>query len=268
MTNHSTIKDFVAARKEILRTIITLKEIPPHLVIIQVNDDFASNKYIAGKINDAHEVQMKATLIKLAVTITEEDLIAVINENNVNKNVHGIIVQMPLPKHINEEKIKHAINPAKDVDGFHPLSKFNACTPFGIINYLKAEKVNIEGENVLIIGRSNIVGKPAAALFLQENANVTIVHSRTKEKDLNNFLQNAKIVVVAVGRPYFIHKQIIRKDAVLIDVGINRLDDGTLAGDIYPNLNVSLQTPVPGGVGLLTRLTLLENVMEAYENGI
>ncbi|HZJ89779.1 MAG TPA: tetrahydrofolate dehydrogenase/cyclohydrolase catalytic domain-containing protein [Bacilli bacterium] len=268
MTNSRTIQAFVTERKALLRTEIAKLPRPPHLVIIQVNDDFASNKYIQGKLNDAAEVKMKATLTKLPVNISEEDLIKVIEENNNNKAVDGIIVQMPLPRQISEEKIKQAINPEKDVDGFHPLSSFNACTPYGVINYLKAVNVKIEGENVLIIGRSNIVGKPAAQLFLNENANVTVVHSRTKEEDLNNFLSNAKIVVVAVGKPHFIHQQKLREDAVLVDVGINRLENGQLVGDIYPDQKVELQTPVPGGVGLLTRLTLLENVMEAFKNGI
>lgn len=268
MTNVRTIKVFVTERKALLRAEIAKLSRPPHLVIIQVNDDFASNKYIQGKINDAAEVNMKATLVKLPVDISEEDVMKVIEENNHNNDVDGIIVQMPLPRQISEEKIKHAIDPKKDVDGFHPLSSFNACTPFGVINYLKAVGIKIEGENVLIIGRSNIVGKPAAQLFLNENANVTVVHSRTKEKDLNAFLSNAKIVVVAVGKAHFIYEQKLREDAVLVDVGINRLENGQLVGDIFPNLKVKLQTPVPGGVGLLTRLTLLENVMEALKNGI
>lgn len=261
------ISDYVAKRKALLSAEIATKTSPPHLVIIQVNDDFASNKYINGKLKDAQEVNMKATLVKLDVATSEAALIAEIAKHNADKSVHGIIVQMPLPHHINEQVIKESIAPHKDVDGFHPLSHYKACTPFGIINYLKANNVNLVGENVLIIGRSNIVGKPAAQLFLNEHANVTIVHSRTKTVDLNNFIAQAKIIVVAVGIPYFINNQTLRKDAILVDVGINYVD-GKLVGDARPNLQISAQTPVPGGVGLLTRLTLLENVMEAYKNGI
>lgn len=261
------ISDYVANRKTLLSAEIATKTSPPHLVIIQVNDDFASNKYIGGKLKDAHEVNMQATLIKLDVNTSEAALLTVIAKYNKDKSVHGIIVQMPLPRHINEQIVKESIAPDKDVDGFHPLSRYKACTPFGIINYLKANNVNLIGENVLVIGRSNIVGKPAAQLFLNEHANVTIVHSRTKAADLNNFIAHAKIIIVAVGIPHFIHEQKMRKDAILVDVGINYVD-GKLTGDAAPNLPIAMQTPVPGGVGLLTRLTLIENVMEAYKHGI
>ncbi|MGI6735456.1 MAG: bifunctional 5,10-methylenetetrahydrofolate dehydrogenase/5,10-methenyltetrahydrofolate cyclohydrolase [Bacilli bacterium] len=263
------IKTYVLKRKQYLKDKITRDGGTPSLAIIQVNDDFASNKYIAGKINDAKEVGINATLIKLPETTAMEVVLRKIKKLNKDPHINGIIVQLPLPKHIDENIIKEAISPAKDVDGFHPLSRFKACTPLGIVNYLKNEGIEISGKNVVIIGRSNIVGKPAALLFLAEDGNVTVLHSRTKAEDLKRYVANADIIVVAVGRKHFINDEhTLKKSAVLVDVGINRNDDGSLTGDIKPGRGVFLQTPVPGGVGLLTRLTLLENVMEAYLHGI
>ena len=262
------IKTYVLNRKEILKQQISEIGVTPKLVIIQVNDDFASSKYINGKLKDAAEVGINAEHIKLPFTTTEDELLSLVNILNNDKNIHGIIVQLPLPKHIDELKVKVAVSPLKDVDGFHPLSKFKACTPLGIMNYLKAENTNFVGKNAVVIGRSNIVGKPVAAMLLEESANVTILHSKTTKEDMENYLSNADIIVVAVGIRHFLHEQKVKEDAVIVDVGINRSDDGTLAGDVYPGLKVKLQTPVPGGVGLLTRLTLLENVWEAFKNGI
>lgn len=262
------IKTYVLKRKEVLKQEISKSGAKPNLIIIQVNDDFASNKYIAGKIKDAEEVGIVATLLKLPETTSEDYLLSLINKLNSDTIIHGIIVQLPLPRHISEDKVKLAISPSKDVDGFHPLSHFKACTPLGIVNYLKAEKIDIRSKNVVILGRSNIVGKPAALLFLKEDANVTILHSKTKPSDRDYFLQNADIIVVAVGIRHFLNDQNLKTSAIVVDVGINRNDDGSLTGDTKPGLKVKMQTPVPGGVGLLTRLTLLENVWEAYNNGI
>ena len=263
------IKTYVLKRKQNLKERILKDGGSPSLVIIQVNDDFASNKYVAGKINDAREVGISAKLIKMPETTRLDELLKKIKKLNKDPHVNGIIVQLPLPKHIDENIVKEAINPAKDVDGFHPLSRFKACTPLGIINYLKDEGVEIRGKNVVIIGRSNIVGKPAAMLFLEEDGNVTVLHSKTSREDLKNYVANADIMVVAVGRKHFINDEhTLKNSAVLVDVGINRDEDGKLTGDIKPGRDVYLQTPVPGGVGLLTRLTLLENVLEAYLHGI
>lgn len=262
------IKTYVLKRKEVLKQEISKSGANPNLIIIQVNDDFASNKYIAGKIKDAEEVGIVATLLKLPETTSEDYLLSLINKLNSDTIIHGIIVQLPLPRHISEDKVKLAISPSKDVDGFHPLSHFKACTPLGIVNYLKAEKIDIRSKNVVILGRSNIVGKPAALLFLKEDANVTILHSKTKPSDRDYFLRNADIIVVAVGIRHFLNDQNLKPSAIVVDVGINRNDDGSLTGDTKPGLKVKMQTPVPGGVGLLTRLTLLENVWEAYNNGI
>lgn len=260
------IKTYVALRKEALRDEIHKQDKKPVLLIIQVNDDFASAKYIAGKMKDAEEVGMDARHLKLPTQTSEEFLLAEIAAFNGDENIDGIIVQLPLPKHISEDKVKAAIDPRKDVDGFNPLSQYVACTPLGIINYLKHENILIRGKNALVVGRSNIVGKPMAALLLKEDANVTIVHSRTTKDDLEFYLRHADIIVVAVGIKHFINEQQLKKDAVLVDVGINRGEDGTVTGDIKPDLDVKLQTPVPGGVGLLTRLALLENVWTAFKD--
>lgn len=262
------IKEYVLIRKNALAKEIKKVGASPKLVIIQVNDDFASDKYIAGKIKDGTEVGILTKHYKLNPSTSEEELLKLIREVNNDKTVHGLIVQLPLPKHISEAKVKAAINPQKDVDGFHPLSDFKACTPLGIINYLKNEGVTLRGKNALVIGRSNIVGKPVAALLLNEDANVTIVHSKTTTTDLDFYLAHADIIVVAVGVKEFINEQKLKEDAVIVDVGINRDDSGVLVGDVKKDRAVKLQTPVPGGVGLLTRLTLLENVWEGYKHGI
>lgn len=256
-----TIKEYVSYRKlEIAKEVSSLKRVPT-LVIVQVNEDPASNAYVKGKLKDAAELGIKADLRKFPIDISEEDLLKEIDEINNDNEVDGFIVQMPLPKQINEETVKLAINPSKDVDGFHPLSKLNPCTPQGIINYLKFEKVDMNGKNALVIGRSNIVGKPMANLLLNENASVTIVHSRTPKEEFKKYVTNSDIIVVAIGRQGFLDNSYLYKnDAVIVDVGISR-DETGLHGDAIPNLPVRLQTPVPGGVGLLTRLALIENLL-------
>ena len=259
------IKEYVKLRKSYLTETINNLEEKPHLLIIQVNEDEASNAYVKGKIKDLSLIGAKCTHLKLALNITEEELLNVIKMNNYNDDVDGILVQMPLPKHINETKVKETIAPIKDVDGFHPLSKCIACTPKGIIDYLKSENVVFEGKNAVVIGRSNIVGKPVAQLLLGLNCNVTILHSRTTKEDMNFYLAHADIVVVAVGKKHFLNDQPLKETAVVVDVGINRVD-GKLHGDCAPNLNVKLQTPVPGGIGLLTRVSMLENLLICYNN--
>ena len=183
----------------------------------------------------------------------------------LQRAVDGFIVQMPLPKGIDEEKIKLAVSPLKDVDGFHPLSKLNPCTPQGIMDYLHRENIEILGKNAVVIGRSNIVGKPMAHLLLKESANVTVLHSKTKFEDMFNYVKNADIIVVAVGRQHLLDNRFeFKPSAVVIDVGINR-DETGLHGDALPDLPVRLQTPVPGGVGLLTRLALMENLLKLHK---
>ena len=262
------IKDYVKARKEEIKNLVLTMETKPNITIVQLNEDAASNAYVKGKLKDAAELGIEATLLKLPIETTHEELLKTIEQLNNDPKVDGFIVQMPLPKQIDEEEVKLAINPKKDVDGFHPLSKLAPCTPKGIMNYLHAENIKITGKNAVILGRSNIVGKPMAKLLLAESANVTVLHSKTTFEDMHRYIANADIIVVAIGRQHFLDSKFTYKeDAVIIDVGISR-DETGLHGDALPNLPVSLQTPVPGGVGLLTRLTLLENLLEAYNNEI
>ena len=259
------IKTYVKEEKERIKNEVEAIDNPPSFVIMQVNDDPASNSYIKGKIKDANEVGIKVELKKYDVSISQEELIKEIEKVNNNPAVHGLIVQMPLPKHINEEEIKLAVNPKKDIDGFHPLSKLEPCTPKGIIDYLKHENLNFVGKNALVIGRSNIVGKPMAKLLLQEHCNVTTVHSRTSKEDMAFYIEHADIIVIAIGKAEFLNENFKYKEsAVIVDVGINRTEEG-MRGDAKAGLPVALQTPVPGGVGLLTRLTLLKNLLDAYK---
>lgn len=257
-----TIKEYIKARKEEIKAEVSAMSKKPNLVIVQLNEDEASKAYVKGKLKDAAELGINAKLLKFPVDMTEKALLKVIAKLNKDRKVDGFIVQMPLPKQINEETVKLAISPAKDVDGFHPLSALNPCTPQGIMNYLKHENIEFLGKNAVVIGRSNIVGKPMAKLLLKESCNVTVLHSKTSKEDMANYLANADIVVVAVGRKHLITNSFkFKESAVVVDVGINRDEDG-LHGDVEPGLPVRLQTPVPGGVGLLTRLALMENLLK------
>ena len=261
-----TIKEYVKAKKLEIKDLVLSMPRLPKLVIVQINEDEASYAYIRGKLKDAAELGVNAELVKLPLETTQEELLKKIDELNHDDSVDGFIVQMPLPKHINEEDIKLAISPEKDVDGFHPLSKLDPCTPRGIMNYLNSENIQIQGRNAVVIGRSNIVGKPMARLLLKANANVTVLHSKTSFEDMARYIANADIIVIAIGKANFLDGRFTYKEnAVIIDVGINRLEDG-LHGDAQKDLPVALQTPVPGGVGLLTRLALYENLLTIVEN--
>ena len=261
-----TIKEFVAERKLEIKDIVLNMEIKPHLTIIQVNEDAGSNAYVKGKIKDCNELGITAELIKLPIDISEQELLKIIENCNQNPEIDGFIVQMPLPKHIDENRVKLAINPEKDVDGFHPLSHLNPCTPQGIIDYLHHENINLQSLNALVIGRSNIVGKPMAKLLLKENCNVTVVHSKTTKDDMARYIASSDIIVVAIGKQHFLNNSYTYKpNAIIVDVGISR-DETGLHGDALPNLPVMLQTPVPGGVGLLTRLSLIENLLRIYNS--
>lgn len=261
-----TIKEYVAYRKEQIKNEVFSLEPKPHIVIVQLNEDPASNAYVKGKLKDATELGVNAELIKLPVETSEAQLLEIINSLNNDNEVDGFIVQMPLPKQINEDTIKLAVSPEKDVDGFHPLSTLNPCTPQGIINYLHSENVVFQGKNALVIGRSNIVGKPMAKMLLKENCNVTVVHSKTSKEDMYNYVANSDIIVIAIGKQHFLDNSFkFKEDAIVVDVGISR-DETGLHGDAIPNLPVKLQTPVPGGVGLLTRLALYENLLTIYRN--
>ena len=259
-----TIKEFVAAEKAALAEEVSRFEIKPHLVIIQANDSPASDAYVRGKIRDCDEVGARATLCLLPPTVSEEYLLGKIAEYNADPDVDGLIVQLPLPKHISEAKVKLAVNPKKDVDGFHPLTTFVPCTPRGIVDYLTAEGFPFVGKNAVVLGRSEIVGKPMAKLLLSKHCNVTVLHSRTTEEDKGFYIAHADLIVVAIGRLGFLDRRFTyKKDAVIVDVGINRNEEGKLRGDAVPDLPVAIQTPVPGGVGLLTRLALVKNLIVA-----
>ena len=261
-----TVKEYVKVRKEEIKELVSKMEIKPSIAIVQVNEDAGSNAYVKGKLKDAAELGINADLIKLPLDTSEAELLNVIEELNNDEAHDGFIVQMPLPKQINEDKVKLAVSPKKDVDGFHPLSSLSPCTPKGIMNYLHHEGIQILGKNAVVLGRSNIVGKPMAHLLLKESANVTVLHSKTTFEDMSRYIANADIIVVAIGKQHFLDNRFQYKEsAAIIDVGISR-DETGLHGDALPDLPVKLQTPVPGGVGLLTRLALYENLLEIASN--
>ena len=259
-----TIKEYVKFRKQEIKDLVLKMDKKPSIAIVQLNEDAASNAYVKGKLKDAEELGVKATLIKLPIETSQEALLKEIDRLNHDDSIDGFIVQMPLPKQIDEETIKLAVSPEKDVDGFHPLSTLAPCTPKGIMNYLHFMEVPILGKNAVILGRSNIVGKPMARLLLKESANVTVLHSKTTFEDMHNYIKNADIIVVAIGKMHFLDNRFTyKKEVTIVDVGISR-DENGLHGDAIPELPVKLQTPVPGGVGLLTRLALYENLLEIH----
>ncbi len=258
------VQEFVRKRKGELKEEAKTFLTAPTLAIFQVGHNPASDSYIRGKMKDALEVGFQAKLFWYEESIKEEELIRAVLEVSKDKNIDGIIVQLPLPKHISESKIQSVIPLEKDVDGFALGSSYLPCTPKGILMYLKEEGVELDGKNAVILGRSKIVGKPMADLLLKENMNVTILHSHTSLEDEKFYLSHADVVVAAIGKMHLLDERFtFRKDAVLVDVGINRGEDGKLHGDILPGRPVRLQTPVPKGVGLLTRLALMENLLEA-----
>lgn len=248
---------------------------PPHLVVILVGEDPASQSYVKGKGRDAEEVGFKSTTITRNADISEEELLELIAGLNADEFVDGILVQLPLPKHINEDRIIEAIAKDKDVDGFHPgnvaalwmkLPCVLPCTPKGIIKLLDKAGVEIEGKKAVVIGRSNIVGLPVSKLLLDRNATVTIAHSRTK--NLPEVTSQADILVVAIGRPKFVTADMVKEGAAVIDVGVNRdPETGKLCGDVDFEAckdKASVITPVPGGVGPMTRACLMENTLECF----
>ncbi len=259
-----TIKEYVAARKAALKEEIASLPKVPTLSIITVGHNPASEAYVRGKKKDAAEIGINAVQTLFEENIAEEELLSFIRKQNDDPAIDGIIVQLPVPKHISVEKINLTVSPAKDVDGFTALSQFDPCTPKGIINYLTAEGFPFRGKNAVVLGRSEIVGKPMARLLLERDCNVVQLHSKTTEEDKRFYMKHADLIVSAIGRMFLWDASYeFKPTAYLVDVGINRGEDGHLHGDFVPNLPVALQTPVPGGVGLLTRLALLENLMEA-----
>lgn len=248
------------------------KQLQPHLVVIQVGDDPASSVYVKNKQKIAEKIGIKSTTVHLKESITEDELITIVNKFNDDLTVNGILVQLPLPKHIDERKILESIWPSKDVDGFHPLNvgKLNIgqqemipSTPAGIMELLKFYDISVKGKHVVIIGRSNIVGKPLAHLLLNENATVTITHSQTT--NLKSLTKLADILIVAIGRAEMITADYVKDNAIVIDVGINRTSNG-LKGDVNFNdvkSKVAWITPVPGGVGPMTITMLMSQTVQA-----
>ena len=242
------------------------------LAVIQVGGDPASSVYVRNKKNACAYIGIGSESYELPEETKEEELLALIQKLNQKEEVHGILVQLPLPDHIDEEKVILAIDPSKDVDGFHPQSAgamligskgFLPCTPAGVIQLMKRSGVEMEGKNCVIVGRSNIVGKPMAMLMLRENATVTIAHSRTK--NLKELCKQADILIVAIGKPKFITEEYIKEGAVVIDVGIHRLEGKKLCGDVDFDAvepHASAITPVPGGVGPMTIAMLMNNCVE------
>ena len=245
----------------------------PGLTVIIVGENPASQVYVRNKKKACIDVGMNSEVIELPEATTEEELLAYIERLNKDTSVHGILVQLPLPSHINEESVINAISPDKDVDAFHPVNvgkvmtgnfSFVPCTPAGVMEMLKFKNIDIAGKHCVIIGRSNIVGKPQAMLMLKENATVTVCHSKTK--NLAEITRQADILVAAVGRANFVTSDMVADGAVVVDVGINRLPDGKLCGDVdFASVEprASFITPVPGGVGPMTITMLLKNTLTA-----
>jgi len=245
----------------------------PHLAAILVGHDGGSETYVAAKVKACEVCGFKSSLIRYEADVTEEELLAKVRELNEDADVDGFIVQLPLPKHISEQKVIETIDYRKDVDGFHPMNTGNLwngrpqmvpCTPAGIMEILREYNVELEGKTAVIIGRSNIVGKPMAQLLLEKNATVTLTHSRTPH--LAKVCNKADVLIVAIGRAKFVTEEFVKEGAVVIDVGINRDEEGKLCGDVdfdQVKEKVSMITPVPGGVGPMTITMLMEQTYQA-----
>jgi len=282
-TTANEIKQEIAAEVESM-TRTRMK--PPHLAAVLVGHDGGSETYVAYKIKDCEEVGFVSSLVRFEEEVSESELLKKIHELNSDHNVDGFIVQLPLPRHINEQKVIEAIDPKKDVDGFHPvnvgrtvigLPSFVSATPFGIVEMLKRYQIETSGKNCVIVGRSNIVGRPLSVLMSQKsmNATVTVAHSRTK--DLEKVCSEADILIAALGSPGFISAGMVKEGAVVIDVGTTRVPASDtksgfrLKGDVLFEevaTRCSFITPVPGGVGPMTRVSLLLNTLIAAKNRV
>ena len=262
-------------RENLKEEVALLQEqgIKPGLAVILVGDNQASRTYVTSKQKSCQDIGMESLLIEFPVDVPETILLEKIEQLNNDDQMHGILVQLPLPNHISEEKVIETISPDKDVDGFHPINigkmmtgqdTFLPCTPFGVLEMLKHEQITIEGKHAVIVGRSNIVGKPAGQLLLNENATVTYCHSRTP--DLASVTRTADILVAAVGRAKMITADYVKEGAVVIDVGMNRDENGKLCGDVdfeHVKDKAGYITPVPGGVGPMTITMLLYNTVKS-----
>lgn len=263
-------------REEIKKNISAFKQktgITPGLATVLVGNDPASHVYVSNKIKACSEVGIFSAHLPLPETATETELLALVEKLNNDEKIHGILVQLPLPKHLNASKILQTILPEKDVDGFHPVNVgklvmgepcLKACTPYGVIKLLESTGVDLSGKHAVVLGRSQTVGKPMALLLLEKNATVTVCHSKTK--NIPEIVKTADIVVAALGKPQFVKGEWVKEGAIVIDVGINRLPNGKLAGDVdfeSVSQKASFITPVPGGVGPMTITMLLYNTLEA-----
>ena len=262
-------------RQRLKNQVNELKEhgFTPKLSVILVGNDGASQSYVKSKKKAAEKIGMISEIVHLDESTSEEEVLSELNRLNNDDTVSGILVQVPLPKQVSEQKVLEAINPEKDVDGFHPINigklyideqTFVPCTPLGIMEILKHADINLEGKNAVVIGRSHIVGQPVSKLLLQANATVTILHSRTK--NMNAHLKQADVIVSAVGQPGLVTKENVKKGAVIIDVGNTPDENGKLKGDVaYDEIKeiASAITPVPGGVGPLTITMVLNNTLLA-----
>ena len=249
--------------------------VEPTLAVVLVGEDKASQTYVRAKEKACNEYGIKSVAHRLSENTTQNELLALINVLNLDDSIHGILVQLPLPKHIDTNVVLAAIDPRKDVDGFHAvnvgklvsgLDGFVPCTPLGVMEILKEYGLDVAGLNAVVIGRSNIVGKPMANLLLNASATVTVTHSKTK--NLKEICKNADLIVAAIGKPFFLKADMIKEGAVVVDVGINRLDDGRLVGDVdFEEVapKCSYITPVPGGVGPMTIAMLLNNTILAAQ---
>lgn len=275
-----SIREEIKIKTEALKT----KGITPCLAVILVGSNPASVSYVTGKQKALAEVGMNDRSVRLPESTTEQELISLIQELNADKSVHGILVQLPLPQHIDEEKIILAIDPAKDVDGFHPVNvgnlvigkkTFLPCTPHGIIVLLKRMNIETDGKTAVVIGRSNIVGKPAALLLARKDLNATVTISHSGTKNIADITRRADILIAAAGRANIVTADMVKEGAAVIDVGVNRIPDASkksgfrLAGDVdFENVKekAAFITPVPGGVGPMTIAMLMANTLEAAEN--
>ena len=249
--------------------------IEPTLAVVLVGEDKASQTYVRAKEKACNEYGIKSVAHRLSENTTQNELLALINVLNLDDSIHGILVQLPLPRHIDTNVVLAAIDPRKDVDGFHAvnvgklvsgLDGFVPCTPLGVMEILKEYDIDVAGLNAVVIGRSNIVGKPMANLLLNASATVTVTHSKTK--NLKEICKNADLIVAAIGKPFFLKADMVKDGAVVVDVGINRLDDGRLVGDVdFDEVapKCSYITPVPGGVGPMTIAMLLNNTILAAQ---
>ncbi len=260
-------------RTEIAKDVDALKarDVTPGLAVVLVGSDPASSVYVSSKKKACAKAGIESFSYELPASASEKELVELIEKLNSNRRIHGILVQLPLPDHIDESRIINAISPEKDVDGFHPISVgrlvlgepgFRSCTPAGIMELIDSTGIEIKGKRAVIVGRSNIVGKPVAFMLLERHATVTICHSRTA--DLKGEVKNADILIAAIGRANFVGGDWIKPGAIVIDVGINRLDDGRIVGDVDFDSAKDVAgaiTPVPGGVGPMTITMLLKNTV-------